>query len=129
ALSLESVLGLDRLRATILIFRRMLRRITITPDGHWTWRGAHTHVGVAHLSCGGQVQGAARILYVLAEGDVPPRSVVARVCSGHRCINPAHHRLKRVGGGGRRRGSPLVTVRDEIVRRRAAGERVVALAE
>src|SRR5437660_696299 len=111
ALSLEGVLGLDRLRATILIFRRMLRRITVTPDGHWTWRGAHTRAGVAHLSCGGQVQGAARILYVLAEGDVPPRWMVARVCSRRDCINPAHHQLERVGGAGRRRISALATVR------------------
>lgn len=81
------------------------------PDECWEWQGARTVHGYGRFD-GGWL--ASRFVWTLANGEIPPRTVVRHRCDNPSCCNPSHLEL----------GSHLDNMRDMVRKGRSlTGER------
>ncbi len=58
--------------------------------GCWIWKAARTADGYGRFSMSGRAQGAHRLSYVSAFGDLEDGMVVRHACDNAACVNPAH---------------------------------------
>jgi len=73
---------------------RFWRKVHKRPEGCWPWLGA-THKTELYGSFGtgdGKIQGAHRVSYRLAYGEIPAGFVIDHICRNRVCVNPAHLR-------------------------------------
>lgn len=69
---------------------RLLAMSTVDPDGCWLSNGQVDKDGYAMIWDGDRKARAARVVYELSKGPIPPGFVVDHECNVRRCWNPAH---------------------------------------
>lgn len=97
----------------------------------WVWTGAISSTGYGAIGRGRRDEGidtAHRVSYELFIGPVPEGMHIDHTCNVRSCVNPLHleavtqaENNRRIAARGRDCG-PAQAIRDEIVRRRLAGE-------
>lgn len=79
------------------LFERFWRKVELSADGCWVWRGAlmprpnpkHGAYGCFRADDGKRV-GAHRQSYIMAIGPIPPGMVVMHRCDNPQCVRPSH---------------------------------------
>lgn len=69
---------------------RIARKLTVQPDGHWTWSGWHNSEGYPYVSFEGRDQPAYRAVWTLLRGRIPAGLELDHVCVTPTCCNPDH---------------------------------------
>lgn len=92
------------MRKPLPLLDRLMRKVEITPDGHWKWTGATTKAGyglvrVDNLPVTGvdgnpvMCTSVQRASWFAHHGAIEPGYMVCRTCDEQLCINPEHLRL------------------------------------
>lgn len=70
---------------------------TVIPDDEehecWEWQGSRTYDGYGHVSVGGKLFLAHRVLYVVYKGEIPSGLVLLHSCDNRKCVSPHHLRV------------------------------------
>lgn len=69
--------------------KRFWSKVRITP-GCWLWLAYRNGDGYGQFRLDGTVQGAHRVSWVIAYGDIPPGQQVLHKCDVPACVNPGH---------------------------------------
>jgi hypothetical protein len=68
---------------------RLMRRVTVDPDGCWVWGGPTTS-GYSAVGVGRTTVGGHRLAYTELVGPIPAGHEIDHLCRNRRCVNPAH---------------------------------------
>ena len=60
------------------------------PEECWKWNGGHIPSGYGSFSVKNIQRGAHRVMYLVANGELPPGLVVRHACNNKGCVNPSH---------------------------------------
>lgn len=58
--------------------------------GCWEWLGKLDKDGYAHIWLDGSMQRAARVSFVMANGQIPDGCIVCHTCDNPSCVKPTH---------------------------------------
>lgn len=70
--------------------RTIARRVTVQPDGCWTWNGHLTEKGYGQVWWHGRTRRVHRLTYELLVGAIPAGLELHHRCEVESCCNPAH---------------------------------------
>jgi hypothetical protein len=62
------------------------------PNECWEWVGGKNKDGYGRLNISGRIDRAHRVVYRLANGDIPPNKIILHSCNNPSCCNPNHLR-------------------------------------
>lgn len=78
------------------VLDRVIRNITLMPDGCWRWDGSLTPTGYGRIGIGGRLANggkrirAHRVTWVWLRGPIPDGLELDHLCRNTRCVNPDH---------------------------------------
>lgn len=75
------------------VIERLMRKVTVYPDGCWIWTGWTNGRGYGKISRGGRGAGTEwvhRVSYMHHVGPIPDGLVLDHLCRTPPCVNPAH---------------------------------------
>jgi len=101
----------------------------------WLWSGPVSQHGYGILGVDGERTDAHRVAYALSKGPITAGQVIRHSCDTPRCVRPAHllegsqrDNIIDMGTRDRHPNYHPRAVREEIIRRQLAGERVCDIA-
>lgn len=80
----------------IPVSERILRSISVTPDGCWEWTKRRNEHGYGNVSVGSAKDGtnrvklAHRVSYECFVGPIPDGLTIDHLCRNRACVNPEH---------------------------------------
>ena len=72
------------------ILLRILRNISIQPNGCWNWKGSKSVAGYGRIKFDGIRWATHRLMAHINISDVGENSVVCHRCDNPNCVNPEH---------------------------------------
>lgn len=76
--------------ATRSPLERFVAKFAIHPDGCWLWTAAKNPQGYGQFRNDGRFEGAHRVIYRWAHGEIPDGLHIDHLCRNRACVNPAH---------------------------------------
>lgn len=76
------------------VFAKVMERVNVLVDGCWLWTGPDSGDGrgggYPRMNLDGGTMAVHIVMWVLANGPVPPRKQIDHTCTRRLCVNPAH---------------------------------------